>query len=141
MVLVGDFNIPEFDWDTEGTSLDSHNATLSDIIQNNFLIQQVKDPTRNGNILDLVFVMSLDLVYNLKVVVHFSDHNSISILLLRKSLSGRKSQKSSYSFKKADYDHLRNLLHSIPWHCAFWILILIVYGLHGLIALVESDTM
>ena len=120
MVLVGDFNIPEFDWNTDCASVNSPNATfLSDIIHDNFLFQLVKDPTRNGNILDLVFVTSLDLVYDLKVGLPFSDHNSISMLLSRKSFSGRKSQKLSYSFKKADWNHLRNLLYYTPWHCAF----------------------
>ena len=100
--------------------MNSPNATfLSDIILDNFLFQLVNDPTRNGNILDLVFVTSLDLVYDLKVGLPFSDHNSISTLLSRKSFSGRKSQKLSYSFKKADWNHLRNLLYYTPWHCAF----------------------
>ena len=63
-------------------TVDSPNATLlSDIIHDNFLFQLVKDPTRNGNILDLVFVLSFDLVYDLKVGLPFSDHNSISMLL------------------------------------------------------------
>ena len=108
------FNIPEFDWNTPNcASVDSPNATLlSDIIYDNFLFQLVKDPTRNANILILVFVASLDPVYDLKVGLPFSDHNSISMLLSRKSFPGRKSQKLSYSItEKADWDHLRNLLH------------------------------
>ena len=57
MVLVGDFNIPEFDWNTNCASVDSPNATLlTVVIHDNFLFQLVKDPTRNGNILDLVHV-------------------------------------------------------------------------------------
>ena len=120
MVLVGDFNIPEFDWNTNCASVDSPNATLlSDIIHDNFLFQLVKDPTHNGNILDLAFVLSFDLVYDLKVGLPFSDPKSISMLLSRKPFPGRKSQKLSYSFKKADWDHLRNLLHYTPWNCAF----------------------
>ena len=120
MVLVGDFSIPEFYWNTNCASVDSPNATLlSDIIHDNFLFQLVKDPTHNGNILDLVFVLSFDLVYDLKVGLPFSDPKSISMLLSRKPFPGRKSQKLSYSFKKAHWDHLRNLLHYTPWHCAF----------------------
>ena len=120
MVLVGDFNILEFDWNTSCASVDSNTATLlSDIIHDNFLFQLVKDPTRNGNILDLVFVTSPDLVYDLNIGPPFSDHNSISMLLRRKSLPGRKSQKLTFSFKKANWDHLRNLLYYTPWHCAF----------------------
>ena len=103
-------------------SVDSPYATLlseRSVIYANFLFQLVKDPTRNGNILDLVFVTSLDLVYDLKVSLPFSDHNLISMLLSRKSFPERKSQKLNYSFKKADWDHLRILLHYTPWHCAF----------------------
>ena len=119
MVLIGDFSIPEFDWNTNCASVDSHNATLLSDVHDNFLFQLVKDPTRTGNILDLVFVMSLDLVYDLKVRLPFSDHNSISMLLLRKSIPGQTSQKLSYCFKKSDWDCLRKLLLYTPWHCAF----------------------
>ena len=45
--------------------------------------------------------------------------NSSSTLLSGKLLPGGKSQKLSYSFKNADWDHLRNLLHYTPWHCVF----------------------
>ena len=101
MVLVGDFNIPEFDWNTNCASVDSPNATLlSVVIHDNFLFQLVKDPTRNGNILDMVFVTSLGIVYDQKVGLPFSDHNSISMLLSRKSFSGRKSQKLSYHLRR-----------------------------------------
>ena len=48
MVLDGDFNIPEFDWNTNCASVDSPNTTLlSVVIHDNFLLQVVKDPTRN----------------------------------------------------------------------------------------------
>ena len=86
MVLVGDFNIP--DWNTTCASVDSPNTSLlSDIIHGHFLFQLVKYPTRIGNILDLVFVTSLDLVYDLKVGLPFSEYNSISMLLSKKSFS------------------------------------------------------
>ena len=117
-------------------SVDSPNATLlSDQLYeyDSFLFQLVKDPTRNGNILDLVFVTSLDLVYDLKVSLPFSDHNLISMLLSRKSFPGRKSQKLNSSFKKADWDHLRNLLHYTPWHCAFMDTDIDRLWIHGLI--------
>ena len=80
--LLATLIFPKFDWNTNCASVDSPNATLlSDIIHDNFLLQLVKDPASNGNILDLVFVTSLDLVYDLKVGLPFSDHGSISMLL------------------------------------------------------------
>ena len=66
------------------------------IIDDNFLFQLVKDPSDNGNILDLVFVTSLGLVYDLKVGLPFSNHNSISMVLSRKSFPEGKSQKFKY---------------------------------------------
>ena len=105
-------------------SVDSPNATLlADQLYDNFLFQLVKDPIRNRNIL----------VYDLKVSLPFSDHNLISMLLSRKSFPERKSQKLNYSFKKADWDHLRILLHYTPWHCAFMDTDIDRLWLHGLI--------
>ena len=69
---------------------------VSFILYTTILFQLVKDPTHNGNILDLVFVMSLDLGYDLKVGLPFSGHNSISMVLSRKSFPGGKSQKFNY---------------------------------------------
>lgn len=48
----------------------------------------------------------------------FSDHNSIN-LLSRSSYRDRRSEKLAYSFRKADWEHLRNLLNYTPWYCAF----------------------
>ena len=68
---------------------------------------------------DLAFVSSPDLVHDLTVGQPFSDHNSINLLLSRSSYGDRRSEKLAYSFRKADWEHLRNLLNYTPWHCAF----------------------
>ena len=120
LLLLGDFNMPEINWETNCASRSSdHTTLLCEIIHNNFLTQLVKDPTREENILDLAFVSSPDLVHDLTVGQPFSDHNSINLLLSRSSYGDRRSEKSAYSFRKADWEHLRNLLNYTPWHCAF----------------------
>ena len=120
LLLLGDFNMPEINWETNCALRSSdHTMLLCEIIQDNFLTQLVKDPTREENILDLAFVSSPDLVHDLTVGQPFSDHNSINLLLSRSSHVGRRSEKLAYSFRKADWEHLRNLLNHTPWHCAF----------------------
>lgn len=120
MVFVGDFNIFEFDWNIDCIFVDLFNVIfLLDIIYDNFLFQLVKDLICNGNILDLVFVMFFDLVYDLKVGLFFFDYNLIFMLLLRKLFFERKLQKLSYLFKKVDWNYFRNFLYYILWYCVF----------------------
>ena len=112
--------MPDIIWETDCASRSSdHTTLLCEIINDNFLTQLVKVPTREDNILDLVLVSSLDLVHDLTVGQPFSDHNSINLFLSRSSQGYRRSEKLVYSFRKADWEHLRNLLSYTPWHCAF----------------------
>ena len=120
LLLLGDFNLPEINWDTNCALRSSdHTTLLCDIIHDNFLTQLVKDPTREENILDLALVSSPDLVHDITIGQPFSDHNSINLFLSSSSHMGRKSEKLAYSFRKADWEHLQNLLNCTPWHCAF----------------------
>ena len=92
-----------------------------DIVQDNFLTQLVKEPTRESNILDLVLTPSLpDSITDLYIVEPFSDHNSINFSLSGKPYVQRKSQRLFYCYGKADWDHLRSLLSYIPRDCVFF---------------------
>lgn len=63
LILVGDFNLPDIDWSCNRAlhQLDNY-ALLIDLIQDNFLMQLVREPTRNQDILDLVTSTSPDIV-------------------------------------------------------------------------------
>ena len=53
ILIMGDFNYPDTDWDTM-----CHNSSSSnfvDLVLDNFLIQHVNEPIRDKNVLDLVF--------------------------------------------------------------------------------------
>ena len=82
LVLIGDFNLSKFDW-TKNTPLPGSepHMLLTDIIQDNFLSQPVDQPTREGNILDLVLTSNEDLIDNLYVGEPFSDHNLVTFQL------------------------------------------------------------
>jgi hypothetical protein len=82
LLIIGDFNLPDFDWPRFRALKNTENyILLTDIIHDNFLTQLVNKPTRQQNILDLVFATAPDTVYDLEVGEPFSDHNSITFFL------------------------------------------------------------
>ena len=77
IVLVGDFNLSDIDWSTVFRDTDL-NCRLLDILLDHLMSQQVLEPTRGKNILDLVITTNEGLIRNLQVGEPFSDHNSIA---------------------------------------------------------------
>ena len=55
MILLGDFNFRNIDWQT-GTCSRPIEQTFIDTVNDNLLIQLVEEPTRGDNILDLAFI-------------------------------------------------------------------------------------
>ena len=120
LILVGDFNLCSIDWSNVRALENSAKCELLlDIVQDNFLTQLVKSPTRENNILDLVLVTSPDIIENVSVGAPFSDHNSITFSILGSPYERRESHKLYYSYANANWAKLRDLLCYIPWHCAF----------------------
>ena len=73
---MGDFNNPGVDWlsgDCRGTFLEG--ALFEECLEDNFYEQYVREPTKGGNILDLVITNELDLIGDLGV-----DNNFITII-------------------------------------------------------------
>ena len=87
IVLTGDFNMPDLVWDEgDGYSLKPSpaygtevNTKLLDIINDHSMFQHVKQPTRKGNILDLVLTTNPNLVKNVRVVNGMSDHDAVLV--------------------------------------------------------------
>ena len=85
LILQGDFNLPEIDWlNTRALRQSDVCTLLMDIVQDNFLTQLVKEPTRESNILDLLLTTSPDSINDPSIGGPFRDHNSINF-----SLSGK----------------------------------------------------
>ena len=80
--------------------------------------QQVLEPTRGKNMLDLVITTNEGLIRNLQVGEPFSDHNSIAFEVTMSS-SKNPSHKKVYNFTKANLDRLHELFNFVPWTCAF----------------------
>ena len=84
ILLAGDFNLPSISW-IDGTGQVNPNPTYgTDVNQlllesvNEFGLEQlVTDPTRRGNILDLIFSSHPESIKNVEVIPGMSDHEAV----------------------------------------------------------------
>ena len=105
VVIVGDFNFPNIDWDSHSIrGLDGEKFV--ECIQEEFLIQYVDGLTREGAKLDLLLGNKEEQMT--KVRYHFgtSDHNSISFkIAMENDRSGPKVKILNWG--KANFDGIR----------------------------------
>ena len=75
--IIGDFNYRKIDWDS--MTGDGWSEEFLNVVQDGFSTQLVKEPTRQGNILDLVFTNNETLVNQVEIGTRFdvSDHHEI----------------------------------------------------------------
>ena len=85
-------------------------------VADNFLMQLVSEPTREGALLDLVFVNREGLVDDVAVGgrLGHSDHEIIQCSILREARRGG-SRTDILDFPRADFVLFRHLLDRIPW--------------------------
>lgn len=81
--------------------------------------QQVLEPSRGKNILDLVITTNKGLIRNLQAGEPFSDHTNSITFEVTSSSSKNPSHKKVYKFTKANLDRLNELFNFVPWTCAF----------------------
>ena len=107
VILCGDFNLP-------GRNID----LLSGIALDGSLTQLVQQPTHGENILDLLLTNSPDMVSQVEVVSDIlgSDHDAVQFLVRFTRPALVRHNRTMYNFKKADFDHFRDLLSKISWH-------------------------
>ena len=101
LLVIGDFNLSEFDWATnQPTKTAEHHNLLSEIIQDNFLHQLVDEPTREKNILDLVLTTNADFINDLEVGEPFPDNNPIFFRVDTCPYQNRVSKKEVYVYQE-----------------------------------------
>ena len=117
IVLFGDFNLPSINWSTVSPTVSSPNATLlCSLTQNKYLTQLVNFPTREGDILDLIFVNNTNIVSCVQPVDNLpgTDHEAIQFALVVTSPRQVNCSRLLYNYKKADLDHLYEVLSHVP---------------------------
>ena len=112
--VLGDLNYPKLDWDKDDVRYiktgcahtrlyDSFIETMSDFD----LSQMVRDPTRQGNILDLFLTTNHTLVNSVNIISGLSDHNIVKCLVDTKPASTKKAPRKVHLYRKADWVSLR----------------------------------
>jgi len=108
-VIVGDFNLPELDWNKRELLSDSH--PFVKCLNDNYLEQLVDKPTRGRNILDLVLTSDESLIQNLEVLEPFesSDHQMVKLEIIAKA-SKINQHRLNFNYFKANYEEIRNYI-------------------------------
>ena len=126
LYLLGDFNYPNINWQTNTTIEDSGIATdFCQLIDSYFLSQLVDEPTRYNNnrasILDLLLCNYPDDVSDLSITQDIldSDHLGICFRILTKVSRLRQIKRVIYNFKNANFDGMREALCDISWDDCF----------------------
>lgn len=83
VIIMGDFNLPNVDWDNYSAPNEPCYNLFMSFVNNNGLQQYVSEPTRFGNVLDLILTFNTYLISDVSVQCPFStsDHNMIIVLL------------------------------------------------------------
>ena len=124
LLICGDFNYPEIDWDTEYVNVESIKLFLQ-TIQSNFLHQHVCKPTRfrsgqEPSLLDLILTNEEGMINDLN---HYpgigdSDHECL-VFKLKCYVDYSKEKPLKPLFDKADYNAIKNRLSCIDWDTKF----------------------
>ena len=111
-ILVGDFN-SNVDWETRESPLAG--MPLLEFVNDNFLTQWVREPTRGENILDLVLTTEDDIVSDLRVGEELgsSDHKIIRFVLKAPKTAEGADRPVKLDFRRADFSGLRSALHDL----------------------------
>ena len=129
IILTGDFNFPNIQWDPTINSSVSPKPTeveefFLSFIEDNLLCQYITQPTRESNILDLFLTNNSNLVlHSSSTTSPLSDHDLVSVKTTYNLTSPQQYKKPqipedsfrSLNLYKADFDQINAHLESIAW--------------------------
>ena len=132
LILLGDFNLPEMNWEClntrNGGAKGPYQQTL-ELINENFLEQLVKSPTRGSNILDIVLTNTPDYFVHVETAeIKISDHRLVDCTLAHNPLVSQTTAKTEedpfrkFKLHNVDYNPMKTELCKIDWdklleHC------------------------
>jgi len=114
LVLMRDFNHPDICWE-DHTARHRQSRRFLQNIDDNFLTQEVDEPTRRGVLLDLVLTNKEGLVEDVKVGGSFgcSDHEMVEFRTLHGG-SRAINRITTLDFRRAKFGLFKDLLRGIP---------------------------
>ena len=116
LLLAGDFNAPDIDWQSlsvkSGSSYSTVQTNLIDITQDYGFTQVVMEPTRLTNILDLFFTTNPSQVKKAEIQPGLSDHEMVLIQLNCKPITHRQTPRQILLFNRSNWDAITSGLNS-----------------------------
>ena len=111
-VIIGDFNHGTIDWDIPRAEHVELQA-----VQDCYLTQRVREPTRGGNILDLILSTEDHMIEDTTILppLSNSDHNVISFSLIVEERLSDDSTVRIVDYNKADWEGIRDVLGRVEW--------------------------
>ena len=118
VVILGDFNYSDINWKFRDSG--SLGKDFLDLVNDCFLWQHIKQPTRGKNTLDLVLSSEENMIEEIEIScpISNSDHNTIFFQLIC-NIDEEESKVVNYSYDKADYQSIRKGLQTIKWNSQF----------------------
>ena len=122
--IGGDFNCPGINWGLLKAPADNIQDLFLDFILSNGFSQLVNEPTRQGNILDLVLCNEPLLITSVDILspIGNSDHASVEFNYSTRCSSSYESQCNTehdlrrvYKWGDADYDSINDYLSNVDW--------------------------
>ena len=110
IILSGDFNAGDIDWNDNMVPSGSSNPTVCnkilDILNEHGLYQLQKHPTREANILDLFITNKPGLLKQIVTIPGISDHDIIMTDCDLRAYIPKKVHRKIYSYSKADWPNI-----------------------------------
>ena len=119
LVLMGDLNFPDINWEYH-TAVMSRSWKFLKLVRGNFLSQVLSEPARKDALLDLLIMTREALVGDVMVggCLGHSDHEMVEFKLL--SVKRKKdSRVATLDFRRANFKVFRELFSRVPWESAF----------------------
>ena len=108
IILAGDFNLPDVDWSKKFVNPQCCYSTLSNQLINitldHSLCQVITSPTRENNILDLMFTNVPFLVLNASILSGLSDHDMVSVEILMSPVRIKQPRRKIFFCKERKLD-------------------------------------
>jgi hypothetical protein len=130
IMIMGDFNLPKVNWNTR-TSGDPLESEIIQLLDEQNLNQLIKFNTTSVNILDLILTNMENLILNVfknerlttmygANGLSYSDHYGITATMQATTKIPDTRREATYSFGRANYQHLDNLINLHPFTAQCW---------------------
>ena len=114
-VIIGDFNHRTIDWDIPRA--EHADQEFLEAVQDCYLTQHVREPTRGENILDLILSTEEHMIEDTTILppLSNSDHNVISFSLIVEERLSDDSTVRIVDYNKADWEGIRDVFGRVEW--------------------------